>query len=167
MTENKPLRPVVLGEEKENNKLSIDDRPLHKTYQWKACLKESKRIAELLDCPAPTPREYMFLKELRKRVVRGKDLDMEKIARKVGYTKYAADKVEERVLKKIDPRFFAHVVGVGEADLELQMAKMIFQDEDKNAKAQFCRLYAAIKGKMTPSAVAGVQIVLPKIDIKD
>ena len=128
--------------------------------------RECRRLEKKLGVERILPKEYVFLRKIRESLVSGDDINLKLLAEASGYPRWQASRPEVTILRDISPKLYKEMVGFDEKDVEMELVKLMKQDDDLGVKARALDLATKILGMQGEEK--GVQInVVGAIEVAD
>ena len=140
-----------------------------KLSDWdsKSISRECKRLEGTLGLEKVEPKEYKFLKKIGEDLKIGKDVDLSAAARWAGYPDWRAKRPEVSILREIPNKLFNELVGINRNEIEMELVKVMKQDDDLSAKNRAIDLAAKISGMSEPEKGIQINIVNDGITVAD
>lgn len=126
---------------------------------------ECRRLEKKLGIPKVEPKEYRLLKRISEEAKIGKELDLAALARWAGYPVWKCKRPETSIMRNIDDKLFNELVGLNRNEIQLELLKIMKQDEDLSAKNKAIDLASKIVGMSEPDKGTQVNIVAGGIKI--
>lgn len=137
------------------------------TWDTKSISRECRRLEKEFSIDRVEPRQYKILQKIASEVKLGEKIDLEAIARWAGYPDWMAKRVETTILRNIDPILFTKIVGINRNEVEMELVKVMKQDENLSAKNKALDLASRIVGMNEGDKGVQVNIVNDGITVAD
>lgn len=137
------------------------------TWDTKSISRECRRLEKEFSIDRVEPRQYKILQKIASEVKLGDKIDLEAIARWAGYPDWMAKRVETTILRNIDPILFTKIVGINRNEVEMELVKVMKQDENLSAKNKALDLASRIVGMNEGDKGVQVNIVNDGITVAD
>ena len=148
-----------IQEYKENTGLS--------KWDDKSIQGECRRLEEKLGVDKIEPKEYKILRKISEELKLGERVDLSAAARWAGYPEWKVKRPETTILRDIDNRLFSEIVGINRNEIEMELMKVLKQDENLTAKNRAIELAARITGMSEPEKGTQVNIVTGGLTVSD
>jgi hypothetical protein len=157
LDETKPTRrpkgwaPGVKSEDKGKETLQNKIKSYKESMglsKWddKSISRECRRLEEKLDLERVEPKEYKMLRKIGEDLKLGQEVNLEAAARWAGYPEWKAKRPETAILRDIDSALFTELVGINRNEVEMELVKVMRQDENLAAKNKALDLASKILG---------------------
>ncbi len=156
--QNKALQTKVANYKKSQGMSSWDDKSIQ---------RECRRLEEKLAIERIEPKEYKMLRKIAEDLKVGEKVDLEAAARWAGYPDWKAKRPETAILRDIPPELFSELVGVNRNEVEMELVKVLKQDENLSAKNKALDLATKIMGMTEQDKGVQVNIVNGGIGVAD
>jgi hypothetical protein len=139
------------------------------TWDDTSISRECRRLEEKLGMQklAIEPKQYKMLRKIAEDLKVGERPDLSAAARWAGYPDWKVKRPETSILRDIDPRLFEEIVGINQNEIQMELVKVMKQDEDLSAKNRAIDLAAKIVGMKEPDNSVQVNIVNDGITLAD
>lgn len=140
-----------------------------KLTMWddKSISRECRRLEKKLSIPKIEPKEYKMLRKISEELKIGKKPDLQAAARWAGYPDWKVKRPETSILRNIDNSLFQELVGLDRNEIQMELVKVMKQDENLPAKNKALDLAARIVGMNEPDKGTQVNIVNGGITVAD
>jgi len=126
---------------------------------WTARKKIEKKYGYKL-----TASQYRLLKAIRIVVSRGERANLKMLAREAGCKEGEVLTVEDRILGVIPDKVFDAIVGSGEKDIIMNLARLINWDGDPKISLAAMRFWAELNGKLIPKEARFSKVDIGPVD---
>jgi hypothetical protein len=137
--------------------------------QWddKSISRECRRLEKKLDIERIEPKQYKILRKISEDLKLGENVDLSAAARWAGYPDWKVKRPETAILRNIDNRLFNEIVGINRNEIEMELMKVLKQDDNLTAKNRAIDLAARITGMSEPEKGFQINIVNDGITVAD
>jgi hypothetical protein len=137
--------------------------------QWddKSISKECRRLEQKLGIERIEPKQYKMLRKIGEDLKLGEEVDLSAAARWAGYPEWKVKRPETAILRSIDSSLFTEIVGINRNEIEMELLKVLRQDENLTAKNRAIELAARITGMSEPEKGFQINIVNDGITVAD
>lgn len=141
----------------------------HALSGWddKAISRECRRLEEKLGIARVEPKQYKMLRRISESLKVGDKVDLEAAARWAGYPDWQVRQPEISILRNIDNSLFNELVGINRNEIQIELLKVMKQDEDLSAKNKALDLASKISGMSAPEKGFQINIVNDGITVAD
>jgi len=131
--------------------------------------KECRRLENALgmDKYDIEPKQYKMLRKISEDLKIGEKVDLQAAARWAGYPDWQVKRPETAILRNIPNALFNEVVGINRNEIEMELVKVMKQDDNLNAKNRAIELAARITGMSEPEKGLQINIVNDGITVAD
>ncbi len=133
----------------------------------KSISRECRRLEEKLGIARIEPKQYKMLRKISEDLKIGQDVDLSAAARWAGYPDWQVKRPETAILRNIDNALFNEIVGINRNEIEMELMKVLKQDENLSAKNKAIDLAARITGMSEPDKGFQINIVNDGITVAD
>lgn len=140
-----------------------------KLTQWddKSIQRECRRLEKELSIERIEPKEYKLLRKISEDLKIGEKPNLEAAARYAGYPDWKVKRPETAILRNIPNALFNELVGINRNEIEMELVKVMKQDEDLSAKNRALDLATKITGMNEPDRGFQINIVSSGITVAD
>jgi len=124
----------------------------------KSISRECRRLEKKLGIDKVEPKQYKMLRKIGEELKLGEKPDLSSCARWAGYPEWKVKRPETSILRDIDTSLFSELVGINRNEIEMELIKVMKQDENLTAKNKALDLAAKISGMAETEK--GVQIAV-------
>lgn len=137
--------------------------------QWddKSIARECRRLEEKLGIERIEPKEYKMLRKISEDLKIGEKVDLSSAARWAGYPEWKVKRPETAILRDIDNGLFNELVGINRNEIEMELVKVMKQDENLSAKNKAIDMAARITGMSETDKGFQINIVNDGITVAD
>lgn len=141
----------------------------HALSGWddKAIQRECRRLEDKLGIERVEPKQYKMLRRISESLKVGEKPDLEAAARWAGYPDWQVRQPEISILRNIDNSLFNELVGINRNEIQIELLKVMKQDEDLSAKNRALDLASKISGMSAPEKGFQINIVNDGITVAD
>ena len=144
----------------------------HKTMglsKWddKSISGECRRLEKKLSLERIEPKQYKMLRKIAEDLKIGEKVDLSAAARWAGYPDWKVRQPETSILRDIPNSLFNELVGINRNEIEMELVKVLKQDENLSAKNKAIDLAARITGMSEPEKGTQVNIVTGGLTVSD
>ena len=141
----------------------------HALSGWddKAIQRECRRLEDKLGIERVEPKQYKMLRRISESLKVGDKVDLEAAARWAGYPDWQVRQPEISILRNIDNSLFNELVGINRNEIQIELLKVMKQDEDLSAKNRALDLASKISGMSAPEKGFQINIVNDGITVAD
>jgi len=129
--------------------------------------RECRRLEKKLGIEKIEPKQYKMLRKISEELKIGNSPDLEAAARWAGYPDWKVRRPETTILRSIDNRLFTEIVGINRNEIQMELVKVMKQDEDLSAKNKALDMASKITGMMGDDKGVQVNIVNDGITVAD
>lgn len=133
----------------------------------KSISRECRRLENKLGIERIEPKQYKMLRKIAEDLKIGEDVDLSAAARWAGYPDWQVKRPETSILRNIDNRLFNELVGINRNEIEMELMKVLKQDDNLAAKNKAIDLAARISGMSEPDKGFQINIVNDGITVAD
>jgi hypothetical protein len=133
----------------------------------KSISRECRRLENKLGVERIEPKQYKMLRKIAEDLKIGEDVDLSAAARWAGYPDWQVKRPETSILRNIDNRLFNELVGINRNEIEMELMKVLKQDDNLAAKNKAIDLAARISGMSEPDKGFQINIVNDGITVAD
>lgn len=126
-----------------------------------------RKLEEELGIDRVEPKQYKMLQKIANEVRVGTKVDLAAAARWAGYPEWKVRQPETSILRDIDTRLFTKIVGIDRNEIQIELRKVIKQDDNLAAKNKALELGARITGMSEPEKGVQINIVNDGITVAD
>jgi len=156
--ENKKLLDKIAAYKKSSGLNNWDDKSIS---------RECRRLEDKLSIERVEPKQYKMLRKIAEDLRIGEKVNLEAAARYAGYPDWQAKRPETAILRNIEPALFTELVGINRNEIEMELMKVMKQDEDLSAKNKAIDLASKIAGMSAPEKGFQINIVNDGITVAD
>ena len=129
-----------------------------KLTQWDdtSISRECRRLEKKLKIERVEPKQYKMLRFISEDLKVGAKTDLSAAARKAGYPDWKVKRPETAILRNIPNALFSELVGINRNEIEMEIVKVMKQDDNLSAKNKALDLATRITGMSEPER--GVQV---------
>ena len=131
------------------------------TWDDKSISRECRKLEKELDIEKVEPKQYKILRKISEGLKIGEKVDLSAAARWAGYPDWKVKRPEATILRSIDPALFNRLVGINRNEIEMELMKVLKQDDNLSAKNKAIDLAARITGMSEPDK--GVQVLIANV----
>lgn len=128
---------------------------------------ECRRLEEKLGIDRIQPKEYKMLRKIAEDLKIGEKVDLSAAARWAGYPDWKVKRPETAILRDIPNALFNELVGINRNEIEMELVKVLKQDENLSAKNKAIDMAARITGMSEPEKGTQVNIVTGGLTVAD
>lgn len=133
----------------------------------KSISRECRRLESKLGIERIEPKQYKMLRKIAEDLKIGEKTDLSAAARYAGYPDWQVKQPETAILRNIDNALFNEIVGINRNEIEMELMKVLRQDENLAAKNKAIELAARITGMSEPEKGLQVNIVNGGLTVAD
>jgi hypothetical protein len=133
----------------------------------KSISNECRRLEEKLGIDRIQPKEYKMLRKIAEDLKIGEKVDLSAAARWAGYPDWKVKRPETAILRDIPNALFNELVGINRNEIEMELVKVLKQDENLSAKNKAIDMAARITGMSEPEKGTQVNIVTGGLTVAD
>ena len=137
------------------------------TWDDKSISRECRRLEKELDIERIEPKQYKMLRKISEELKLGESVDLSAAARWAGYPDWKAKRPETTILRDIDNSLFNRIVGINRNEIEMELMKVMKQDDNLSAKNKALDLASKIAGMAESDRGVQVNIVNDGITVAD
>lgn len=137
------------------------------TWDEKSISRECRRLENELGVEKIAPKQYKMLRKINEELKLGNEPDLSAIARWAGYPEWKVKRPETTILRDIDNKVFSKLVGLNKNEIEMELVKVIRQDENLAAKNKALDLASKIVGMSEQDKGFQVNIVNGGMTVAD
>lgn len=141
-----------------NRKLNYYHRTKNRPYEGLFMRRVCRALEAELGIEKVEPKQYIYLRGIRRDLGVGKKLDFVGLAREAGYSKGVAEKKGRAILSSISDKLFEHVLGFGKKDVFMAITKALRQDKDLSSMLRAAELASKITGLTEAEGSVKLQI---------
>ena len=156
--ENQKLLDKIAAYKKSSGLNNWDDKSIS---------RECRRLEDKLSIERVEPKQYKMLRKIAEDLRIGEKVNLEAAARYAGYPDWQAKRPETAILRNIEPALFSELVGINRNEIEMELMKVMKQDEDLSAKNKALDLASKIAGMSAPEKGFQINIVNDGITVAD
>jgi hypothetical protein len=156
--ENQKLLDKIAAYKKSSGLNNWDDKSIS---------RECRRLEDKLSIERVEPKQYKMLRKIAEDLRIGEKVNLEAAARYAGYPDWQAKRPETAILRNIEPALFTELVGINRNEIEMELMKVMKQDEDLSAKNKAIDLASKIAGMSAPEKGFQINIVNDGITVAD
>ena len=140
-----------------------------KLTRWdgKSISRECRRLEKKLDIDRVEPKQYKMLRKISEDLKIGEKVDLSAAARWAGYPEWKTKRPETSILRNINNALFNEIVGINRNEIEMELMKVLKQDDNLSAKNKAIDLAARITGMSEAEKGVQVNIVNDGVTIAD
>ena len=128
---------------------------------------ECRRLEDKLGIDRIEPKEYKMLRKIAEDLKIGEKVDLSAAARWAGYPDWKVKRPETAILRDIPNSLFNELVGINRNEIEMELVKVLKQDENLSAKNKAIDIAARIAGMTEPERGTQVNIVTGGLTVAD
>jgi len=136
-------------------------------WDEKSISRECRRLEEKLSLDRVEPKQYKMLRKISEDLKVGEKTDLQAAARWAGYPEWKVKRPETAILRDIDSALFTELVGINRNEIEMELVKVIRQDENLAAKNKALDLASKITGMSESEKGVQVNIVNGGMTVAD
>lgn len=133
----------------------------------KSIARECRRLESKLGITRVEPKQFKMLRKISEDMKLGTKVDLEAAARWAGYPEWKVKQPETTILRNIDNALFNEIVGINRNEIQMELVKVLKQDENLSAKNRAIELAARITGMSEPDKGFQINIVNDGITVAD
>jgi hypothetical protein len=133
----------------------------------KSISRECRRLENKLGIERIEPKQYKMLRKIAEDLKIGEKTDLSAAARYAGYPDWQVKQPETAILRNIDNALFNEIVGINRNEIEMELMKVLRQDENLAAKNKAIEMAARITGMSEPEKGLQVNIVNGGLTVAD
>jgi len=133
----------------------------------KSISRECRRLEEKLSIGRIEPKQYKMLRKIAEDLKIGEKPDLSAAARWAGYPDWKVKRPETAILRGIDNALFNEIVGINRNEIEMELVKVLKQDENLSAKNKAIEMAARITGMSEPEKGLQVNIMNQGVTVSD
>jgi|GEM_PF-3981681 len=134
----------------------------------KSISRECKRLTEKLSLDKPIePKEYKMLRFIGEGLKVGEKVDLSAAARKAGFPEWKVKSPETMILRDIPNVLFNELVGINRNEIEMELVKVMKQDENLAAKNKAIEMGLRVTGMMEPEKGNQINILNGGVTVSD
>jgi hypothetical protein len=133
----------------------------------KSIARECRRLESKLGIARVEPKQFKMLRKISEDMKLGTKVDLEAAARWAGYPEWKVKQPETTILRNIDNSLFNEIVGINRNEIQMELVKVLKQDENLSAKNRAIELAARITGMSEPDKGFQINIVNDGITVAD
>ena len=133
----------------------------------KSIARECRRLEEKLSIERIEPKQYKMLRKIAEDLKIGEKVDLSAAARWAGYPDWKVKRPETAILRDIPNALFNELVGINRNEIEMELVKVMKQDDDLAAKNRAIDLAAKITGMSEPEKGLQVNILNSGVTVAD
>ena len=156
--ENQKLLDKIAAYKKSSGLNNWDDKSIS---------RECRRLEDKLSIERVEPKQYKMLRKIALDLRIGEKVNLEAASRYAGYPDWQAKRPETAILRNIEPALFTELVGINRNEIEMELMKVMKQDEDLSAKNKAIDLASKIAGMSAPEKGFQINIVNDGITVAD
>jgi len=139
------------------------------TTSWddKSISRECRRLEKELHVTKIEPKEYKFLRRVGEELKLGESPDLAAAARWAGYPEWKVKRPETTIMRDIEPVLFTKLVGLNKNEIEIELLKVMRQDENLSAKNKALDMALKVAGMSEPEKGVQVNIVNGGLTVAD
>lgn len=137
------------------------------TFDEKSIARECRRLEQKLGIERIEPKQYKMLRKISEDLKIGEKVDLSAAARWAGYPEWKVKRPETSILRNIDNALFNEIVGINRNEIEMELVKVLKQDENLTAKNKAIEMAARITGLSEPDKGFQINIVNDGITVAD
>jgi hypothetical protein len=126
-----------------------------------------RKLEEELNIERVEPKQYKMLRKIAEELKVGAKVDLQAAARWAGYPEWKVRQPETSILRDIDNRLFTKLVGINRNEIEMELMKVMKQDDNLAAKNKALDLAARIVGMSEAEKGVQINIVNDGITVAD
>ena len=156
------------GEEKWQTKVEQYKKNMGLTkWDGKSISRECRRLEKELGIERIEPKQYKMLRKIAESLKIGEDPDLAAAARWAGYPDWQVKSPETTILRNIDNALFNKIVGIDRNEIQIELLKVMKQDENLSAKNKAIEMAAKITGMSEPEKGFQVNILNGGVTVAD
>jgi len=136
-------------------------------WDGKSISNECRRLENKLGIDKIEPKQYKMLRRISESLKIGERVDLSAAARWAGYPEWKIARPETTILRDIDNRLFGEIVGINRNEIEMELVKVLKQDENLSAKNKALDLASRITGMNETEKGTQVNIVTGGLTVSD
>ncbi|KKR56930.1 MAG: hypothetical protein UT94_C0024G0024 [Candidatus Uhrbacteria bacterium GW2011_GWF2_40_263] len=133
----------------------------------KSISRECKRLQDKLSIVRIEPKEYKMLRKIAEGLKVEEKVDLSAAARWAGYPEWKVKHPETMILRNIPNSLFNELVGINRNEIEMELVKVMKQDENLAAKNKAIEMGLRVTGMMEPEKGNQVNIINGGIGVAD
>lgn len=133
----------------------------------KSISRECRRLEEKLGVERIEPKQYKMLRKIAEDLKIGEKPDLSAAARSAGYPDWQVKRPETAILRNIPNALFNEIVGINRNEIEMELMKVLKQDDNLSAKNKAIEMAARITGMSEPDKGFQINIVNDGITVAD
>jgi hypothetical protein len=133
----------------------------------KSIARECRRLESKLGIARVEPKQFKMLRKISEDMKLGTKVDLEAAARWAGYPEWKVKQPETTILRNIDNSLFNEIVGINRNEIQMELVKVLKQDENLSAKNRAIELAARITGMSEPDKGFQINIINDGITVAD
>jgi len=133
----------------------------------KSISRECRRLESKLGVERIEPKQYKMLRKISEDLKIGEKPDLSAAARYAGYPDWQVKRPETAILRNIPNALFNEIVGINRNEIEMELVKVLKQDDNLSAKNKAIELAARITGMSEPDKGFQINIVNDGITVAD
>ena len=137
------------------------------TWDDKSISRECRKLEQELDIEKVQPKQYKMLRKIAEELKIGQQVDLSAAARWAGYPEWKVKRPETTILRDIDNSLFNKIVGINRNEIEMELIKVMKQDDNLSAKNKALDLASKIAGMSESDKGVQVNIVNDGITVAD
>lgn len=128
---------------------------------------ECRRLESKLGIERVEPKQYKMLRKIAEDLKIGEKVDLSAAARWAGYPDWKVRQPETSILRDIPNALFNELVGINRNEIEMELVKVMKQDENLAAKNKAIDMGLRVTGMMEPDKGTQVNIVTGGLTVSD
>lgn len=133
----------------------------------KSISRECRRLEAKLGVERIEPKQYKMLRKIAEDLKIGEKPDLSAAARSAGYPDWQVKRPETAILRNIPNALFNEIVGINRNEIEMELMKVLKQDDNLSAKNKAIEMAARITGMSEPDKGFQINIVNDGITVAD
>ena len=133
----------------------------------KSISRECRRLETKLGITKVEPKQYKMLRKIAEDLKIGEKPDLSAAARYAGYPDWQVKRPETAILRNIENALFNEIVGINRNEIEMELMKVLKQDDNLSAKNKAIEMAARITGMSEPDRGFQINIVNDGITVAD
>jgi len=137
------------------------------SYDDKSIARECRRLEAKLGVTRIEPKQYKMLRKISEDLKVGEKVDLSAAARWAGYPDWQVKQPETAILRNIDNSLFNELVGINRNEIQMELVKVMKQDENLAAKNKALEMAARITGMSEPEKGTQINILNGGVTVSD
>jgi hypothetical protein len=136
-------------------------------WDERSIARECRKLEEKLGIERIEPKQYKMLRKISEDLKLGQKVDLSAAARWAGYPDWKVKRPETAILRDIDNSLFNEIVGINRNEIQMELVKVMKQDDNLTAKNKALEMAARITGLSEPEKGTQINILNGGVTVAD